>query len=177
MKVLTIGTFDMLHEGHLNFLYACARFGTVHVGVNSDQFVLAYKGKKPVMSYRTRSAVVFALAPVSEVHENEEKGQRLIRKVAPDLLVIGSDWAAKDYYKQIGLSRSELERMGIQLVYIPYTDGISSTLLRENLTDVVESCHASRDGDCSWSACPQLRDNEPHSTGRHCPIDNRSDEE
>lgn len=37
------------------------------------------------------------------------------------------------------------------------------------------SCHADRDGECQWSECPQLRDNEPHKTGRHCPYDNYID--
>lgn len=37
-------------------------------------------------------------------------------------------------------------------------------------------CHAAKDGDCNWVDCPQLRDNEPHATGRHCPLD-REDEE
>lgn len=36
-------------------------------------------------------------------------------------------------------------------------------------------CHADRDGDCSWQHCPQLRDDEPNKSGRHCPIDNRED--
>lgn len=132
-RVLTIGTFDMLHEGHVAFLAACAKLGDVTVGINSDQFVLAYKGKKPVMSYRTRAAVVHALAWVDEVKENEEAGQRLIRQISPDFLVIGSDWAKKDYYQQIGLSRAQLDKMGVQLIYLPYTEGISSTQLREGL--------------------------------------------
>lgn len=38
-------------------------------------------------------------------------------------------------------------------------------------------CHASRDGECIWDQCPQTRDNEPHATGRHCPIDTRLEEE
>lgn len=35
----------------------------------------------------------------------------------------------------------------------------------------VNTCHGDRDGDCSWPECPQLRDNEPYATGRHCPLD------
>lgn len=40
-----------------------------------------------------------------------------------------------------------------------------------------EGCHANRDGDCSWSGCPQLRDGEPMKSGRHCPLDIKTDEE
>lgn len=134
MKVLTIGTFDILHEGHLNFLKACSALGSeLIVGVNSDQFVERYKGKRPVMNYQNRSSVLRALRYVKEVKENGESGQRLIREVFPDILAIGSDWAKKDYYKQIGLTRHQLAAMDILLVYLPYTEGISSTQLREGL--------------------------------------------
>jgi hypothetical protein len=39
------------------------------------------------------------------------------------------------------------------------------------MAEIVGVCHADRDGDCSWSECPQLRDGEPVATGRHCPLD------
>lgn len=42
---------------------------------------------------------------------------------------------------------------------------------------VDEKCHAARDGECIWKKCPQLRDNEPKTSGRHCPLDERDDDE
>ena len=38
-------------------------------------------------------------------------------------------------------------------------------------TAIIDTCHADKDGDCSWRKCPQMRDNEPFATGRHCPLD------
>lgn len=47
---------------------------------------------------------------------------------------------------------------------------------RKKLKVTLKGCHANRDGECSWDGCPQLRDNEPHRTGRHCPLDCNEDE-
>lgn len=122
----------MLHEGHIKFLQACAKFGTLSVGVNSDEFVKEYKKAKPVVPYVSRNVVLSALKFVSCVYKNDGPGHKLIRELRPDVLAIGSDWAKKDYYAQIGLTASALERYGIQLVYLPYTEGISTTRLRES---------------------------------------------
>lgn len=48
----------------------------------------------------------------------------------------------------------------------------SSSRADSGAVQIVNHCHGDRDGDCSWADCPQLRDNEPHQTGRHCPLDN-----
>lgn len=48
---------------------------------------------------------------------------------------------------------------------------VEQAILANESTKEPQSCHAGQDGDCNWSKCPQLRDNEPHTTGRHCPID------
>jgi len=136
MRVLTIGTFDMLHEGHINFLKGCrklARDGSLIVGVNTDEFVTKYKGQAPVMNRNTRMTVLNAVHYVDEVRPNNEGGKTLIYDVKPTLLVIGTDWAKKDYYKQIGLTSQQLESMGVLLVYLPYTEGISTTKLKESL--------------------------------------------
>lgn len=156
MKVLTIGTFDMLHEGHLKLFRAGKKLagpGDLIVGVNSDEFVQRYRGKPSVMSYNTRAAVVGAVRQVSWVHKNDGPGKDVIRSLRPDILLIGSDWAARDYYAQIGMTQKELDGYGILLVYVPYTEGISSTKLKEGLRPI---CVAGKDGDCNWSKCPQL---------------------
>jgi glycerol-3-phosphate cytidylyltransferase len=136
MKVLTIGTFDLFHEGHLHLLQACRKLAggdIVAVGVNTDEFVKKFKGEYPVNTERTRAAVVDSCRYVNQTKYNTDGGEWLIKLVRPDILVIGSDWAKKDYLGQIGMTQHALDSLGILLVYVPYTEGISSTMIKERM--------------------------------------------
>jgi hypothetical protein len=62
-----------------------------------------------------------------------------ILDVAPDIVAIGSDWARKDYYKQMMFDQDWLDENNIMLLYIPYTSGISTTELKERARDRIES--------------------------------------
>jgi glycerol-3-phosphate cytidylyltransferase len=139
LRVFTAGTFDLPHSGHVNFLRECAKIGSVTVAINTDEFIAEYKGKLPVMSYSERSAVIAELRSVDLVIPNwgdancaavvDEENQ--IESI--DILAIGSDWARKDYYKQMGFTQDWLDERGISLLYIPYTAGISSTEIKKRL--------------------------------------------
>jgi len=138
LVVYTGGTFDLLHSGHVAFLKRCAEFGSVVVALNTDEFIETYKGKAPVMSYKEREAVLLALRCVDAVVPNfgGVDSKPSIEFVSPDLVVIGSDWARKDYYKQMGFDQDWLDDRGIGLCYIPYTKGISSTEIKKRLSVV-----------------------------------------
>lgn len=123
--VLTIGTFDAVHAGHLNLLRRCSEYGKVVVGVNTDEFVERYKGKPPLFSYAERAKLISLFG--YRVNRNDSAGKELIDKVNPDILVIGSDWAKKDYYSQIGVDQDYLDKQDIQMLYIPYTRYISTS--------------------------------------------------
>lgn len=133
--VYTGGTFDLFHAGHAAFLERAATFGRVIVSLNTDEFIAAYKGKPPVMTYAERAAVLLACRWVSGVVINVggADSRHAIDEVKPDLIVIGSDWARKDYAKQMGFTQDWLDERGIGLIYIPYTDGISSTNIKARL--------------------------------------------
>lgn len=135
LTVYTGGTFDLLHAGHVAFLNRCAEFGSVVVSLNTDEFISAYKGRPPVMSYAEREAVLYGLRAVSEVIPNRGGADSTIaiEDVKPDLIVIGSDWARRDYYAQMGFDQDWLDKRGIGLVYIPYTKGISTTDIKSRL--------------------------------------------
>lgn len=135
LKVYTGGTFDLFHSGHSNFLKRCYELGDVVVSLNTDEFISAYKGKPPVMSYQEREAVLLSCRWVEEVIPNYggTDSKIAIEIVQPDLVVIGSDWARKDYYAQMGFTQDWLDERGIGLVYIPYTQGISSTDIKKRL--------------------------------------------
>lgn len=140
-KVLTVGTFDMPHSGHINLFKKCRKLsysdtssGEVFVGVNSDQFVNKYKGSFPVYPYEERVAIINEFIDVDEIIKNDEVSlASMLINILPDFLVVGSDWAKKDYYAQIGVSESWLQEYGIMLIYVPYTENISTTVLKERL--------------------------------------------
>jgi glycerol-3-phosphate cytidylyltransferase len=135
LKVYTGGTFDLIHSGHARFLQRCAQIGDVTVALNTDDFIEQYKGKPPVMSYEERKAVLEALRWVSEVIPNEDgvDSTTAISKAQPDIIAIGSDWARKDYYAQMGFTQDWLDAQNISLIYIPYTKGISTTELKRRI--------------------------------------------
>jgi glycerol-3-phosphate cytidylyltransferase len=135
--VYTGGTFDLFHSGHVNLLRRCARMGRVVVALNTDEFIEEYKGKRPVCSYEERAIVLRACRYVDEVVANTggADSRPTIEAVAPDIIAIGTDWARKDYYKQMMFDQDWLDERGIALIYIPYTSGISTTNLKARSAD------------------------------------------
>ena len=132
LTIYTGGTFDLLHSGHVKFLNRCADLGSVVVALNTDEFIEAYKGKPPIMSYAEREAVLMGLRSVFDVVPNAGGADSRISidGVSPDIVAIGSDWARKDYYKQMMFDQEWLDERGIGLLYIPYTSGISTTIIK-----------------------------------------------
>lgn len=144
--VFTAGTFDIFHVGHVNLLQACRWIagpeGQVVVGLNGDKFIETYKGEYPINKYMDRYSVVRASVFVDRVVETGSQLIHAIERVfardnTPErrFLVVGSDWAKKDYYAQTGLTQDYLDFNNIQLIYVPYTEGISSSKLRRHLAD------------------------------------------
>jgi len=139
LVVYTGGSFDLFHSGHVAFLRRCRELagptGEVIVSLNTDEFIQAYKGKGLVMNYAERKAVIESCRFVDYAIPNTGGADSTIaiESVSPDLVVIGSDWARRDYYAQMGFTQDWLDERGIGLVYIPYTQGISSTAIKERL--------------------------------------------
>ena len=141
-NVITLGTFDMLHIGHIKLFKRCKELclnGHVIVGLNTDEFIEKYKGKKPIMTYSEREQMITELGIVNFIVPNNQpdgsiKDILIDQKV--DLIVIGSDWFRKDYLKQIGITIEWLEENNISLCYVPYTGGISTTDIKKRLTNL-----------------------------------------
>ena len=135
LKIYTGGTFDLPHAGHVNFLRKCAQLGNVYVSLNTDEFIEEYKGKPPVMTFNERYEVLTEYRSVHVIMSNDggADSKEAILQVRPDIIAIGSDWARKDYYKQMGFTQDWLDQHGISLIYIPYTEGISSTEIKRRL--------------------------------------------
>ena len=124
-KVITYGTYDLLHEGHINLLRRAKELGDyLIVGVTSDSFDRG-RGKLSVRNnVLERVASVKATGYADEIVIEDYMGQKIddIQKYDVDIFAIGSDWEGKfDYLNEY-----------CKVVYLPRTEGISSTLLREN---------------------------------------------
>jgi cytidyltransferase-like protein len=132
MKVLTIGTWDILHWGHINFLQGCEALGELIVGVNSDRFVTAYKGA-PIMNEDERCWALDQLGYDTAL--NDSAGRELIEEVGPDILAIGTDWGRKPYLEQIDVDWNFLETKDIILAYLPYTKEISTNIIKQRVNE------------------------------------------
>lgn len=128
----TTGVYDMFHIGHLNILQRAKSYcDKLIVGVTTDQLCYDRKKKYPIIPYEARAAIVSAIRYVDEVvpQENMDKLEA-VRKCHADVVFVGSDWqgtAAWDKYEK------EFRAIGADVIYLPHTDGISSTILREKL--------------------------------------------
>jgi glycerol-3-phosphate cytidylyltransferase-like family protein len=89
------------------------------------------------MTYDEREAVLLGCKFVENVIPNSgnEDSKPSITLVKPSLIVIGSDWARRDYYKQMQFTQDWLDERGIGLCYIPYTQGISTTELKKRINE------------------------------------------
>lgn len=155
MNVLTIGTFDALHVGHLELLDGCryqAGTGQVWVGVNTDAFVARYKHHPPLQTLEHRVAILRSLRIVDGVFVNvgDEDARVLIDCVRPDVLAIGDDWLDPDhderrYFAQLGVTRDWMDARGLRVVYIPRTTGVSTSALRSTLPPAMVAHYAEQD--------------------------------
>lgn len=125
--VITFGTFDVFHVGHLRIIERAAAYGDrLVVGVSSDALNLSKKGRAPVFSEAERLAIVGALKRVDEVfvEESLELKRHYIEKFSADVLVMGDDWAGRfDEFGDI-----------CEVVYLPRTPAISTTALIEKIS-------------------------------------------
>ena len=128
----TQGTFDLFHIGHLNLLnHAKQMCDYLIVGVNSDDLVKSYKNKIPVVPQDQRALIVGSIKYVDQVLVAETLDKLKILKENPfDVIVIGSDWKGNKRWKQTTI---DLNKFGIDVIYLPHTDGISSTYLLEKI--------------------------------------------
>lgn len=126
-RVLTYGTFDLLHYGHIRLLQRAASLGDyLIVGLSTDEFNAA-KGKDSFYPYEVRREMLEAVRYVDLVIPEENWGQKAddIRRYHVDVLCMGGDWK--------GDSRFEALRSLCDLVYLPRTEGISTTEVKNRL--------------------------------------------
>jgi glycerol-3-phosphate cytidylyltransferase len=127
--VITFGTFDVFHVGHIRVLQRAAELGDrLVVGVSADALNMAKKGRAPVYSQDERMEIVASLRVVDEVfvEESLELKRDYIVEHGADVLVMGDDWAGKfDWVSDV-----------CEVVYLPRTPSVSTTGLIEHIASL-----------------------------------------
>lgn len=125
----TQGVYDMFHVGHLNLINRAKEYCEyLIVGVNSDRLVQEYKHKTPVIDQEGRRLIVANLKAVDEAVIAETLDKLSSQKeLHYDAIFIGDDWKGNPRWEKTKL---DLAKIGVDVVFLPYTDGVSSTELR-----------------------------------------------
>jgi len=127
VKVITFGTFDLFHIGHVNILERAKSLGDfLVVGVSSDALNYSKKQRRPIYSFTERRRILETNIYVDQVfmEESLEQKRDYILHHGADILVMGDDWVGKfDEFSDI-----------CQVVYLSRTDGISSTEVIEKVS-------------------------------------------
>lgn len=124
----TAGVYDMFHIGHLNVIRrAKEQCDYLIVGVSTDELVRKEKKKTPVIPYEERAAIISALRYVDEVVPQFDKNKLAAwERYRFDKMFVGSDWKGT---RQWNAYEKQFAPLGVQIIYLPHTDGVSSTLL------------------------------------------------
>ena len=126
----TTGVFDMFHIGHLNIIQKAKEYcDFLIVGVSTDELVQSYKNKTPVIPFEDRAKIVGVLKYVDKVVPQLTMDKLdAWENLKFNAIFHGDDWKGSSMYSDI---ETKFKELGVELVYFPYTKGISSTMLRD----------------------------------------------
>ena len=128
----TTGVYDLFHVGHLNIIRrAKEQCEFLIVGVSTDELVRRDKNKSPVIPFEERIRIVEAIRYVDQVVPQYDKDKFAAwEKYHFDAMFVGSDWQGSPTWQGF---EAQFSPVGVDIVYLPHTDGISSTILKEKL--------------------------------------------
>lgn len=128
----TDGVYDMFHVGHLNMIRASKEYcDYLIVGVHSDEIVEGYKHRKTIINEHDRREIVGAIKEVDEAVINYTRDKmKLWEKYHFDVIFIGDDWKGTERWNNF---EKVLAEVGVSVEYLPYTKGISTTQIRQQL--------------------------------------------
>lgn len=130
----TTGVFDLFHIGHLNLLRnAKSVCDKLIVGVTTDELLLHYKNKKPIIPFTERVEIVRNINCVDAVISQETMDKICVwEKLKFDVMIVGDDWYKTPKWNEI---ENEFKAVGVRIIYFPYTKGTSSTIINKMIID------------------------------------------
>lgn len=130
-RVITFGTFDLFHVGHLNILRRARELGDeLVVGVSTDELNFRKKGRRPVFDQEQRATIVASIRYVDHVffEETLEEKANYIKRWSADTLVMGDDWAGEfDWLKDM-----------CEVIYLPRTKSVSSSGIIQSIRALLD---------------------------------------
>ena len=133
MLVYTVGTFDLLHVGHLALLEYCYTLGDVAVGVASDDVVNSYKPNVPIIPLAQRMEMLKALRCVSIVRPYYSlEYVSACKELNPDIFIVGEDWGRGKHNIDV---ETYLKSKGKKIIKVSYNPRISSTKIKQTVLD------------------------------------------
>lgn len=126
------GCWDLFHVGHLNYIReAKKRCDYLIVDVTPDEIMFKQKNKYPIIGEQNRLEVIRAVKYVDRAElSGEGRDEEALEKYGYNILFISEDHKGKEYYNNL---EKEMKEKGVEVVYIPYTKGISSTQIRADM--------------------------------------------
>ncbi|NQZ80725.1 MAG: adenylyltransferase/cytidyltransferase family protein [Colwellia sp.] len=133
----TTGVFDLFHIGHLNVLKrAKLECDYLIVGVTSDELSMKVKNKKPVIPFSERMEIVESIKFVDEVLPQMDYDKIAAwNNLKFDKMFVGDDWKGSKKWLEI---EKDFSKLGVEIMYFPYTTHTSSTLLKEALNKLTQ---------------------------------------
>ena len=130
-RVFTSGSFDLFHIGHLNILEKSAALGDeLIVGVSTDELIEENKGMKPIIPFEQRARIVASIKCVTKVVKQTKLTEiAQLQRENIDIVTIGDDWKGK-YLEGLEWMKSQ---PGKEVVYFPYTPGVSTTQIKSKI--------------------------------------------
>lgn len=128
----TTGVFDMFHVGHLNIIKQAKEYcDFLIVGVSTDELVETYKNKKPIIPLQERMKIVEAIRYVDKVIIQTSMDKfKAWEELGFNAIFHGDDWKNSSMYNAL---EEKFSKVGVDMVFLPHTDGVSSTLIKEKL--------------------------------------------
>lgn len=134
----TTGVFDLFHIGHLNILKrAKERCNFLIVGVSTDEVVMQYKNAYPLIPFKERMEIVRSIRYVDRVvPQNTMDKMDAWEQLHFDVMFHGDDWKGSPLYRQY---QDDFARINVDLVFLSYTQGTSSSMIKEIINQKVLS--------------------------------------
>lgn len=130
------GTFEIPHIGHANLIRRVKEMGFYPViAVNGDEFVKENRGYYPLLNEDRRAGLFRQYGAEALVVPRMSAQQKMLELIRPEVVVLGTDWEGRDVHKQFCVPPDWFREQGIRLLYLPRTEGVSSSFLKELLKE------------------------------------------